>query len=64
MKRQKKRQTKTSNSVAEKKIRKIILKTGLSPGDLVMLTAAVRDLKAAHSNILVDVRTAVPDLWG
>ena len=63
MKRQKKRQTKPSNSVAEKKIRKIILKTGLSPGDLVMLTAAIRDLKAAHSNILVDVRTAVPDLW-
>jgi len=46
-----------------KKIRKVILRTSLSPGDLIMLSAAIRDLKIAHSNILVDVRTAVPDMW-
>ena len=45
------------------KIRKVILRTTLSPGDLIMLTAAIRDLKTAHSNILIDVRTAVPDIW-
>ena len=45
------------------KIRKVLLKTSLSPGDLIMLTAAIRDLKTAHSDILVDVRTAVPDIW-
>ena len=45
------------------KIRKVLLKTSLSPGDLIMLTAAIMDLKTAHSDILVDVRTAVPDIW-
>ena len=44
-------------------VRKVILRTGLSPGDLIMLSAAIRDLKAAHSNILIDVRTSVPDIW-
>ena len=44
-------------------IRKIILKTTLSPGDLIMLSSAIRDLKVAHSNILIDVRTTVPDIW-
>ena len=43
--------------------RKIILKTTLSPGDLLMLSAAIRDLKTAHSNFLIDVRTVVPDIW-
>ena len=27
-------------------VRKVILRTGLSPGDLIMLSAAIRDLKA------------------
>lgn len=54
---------KKENSKSIPKMRKIILKTALSPGDLIMLTAAIRDLKTAHSDILVDVRTNVPAIW-
>ena len=44
--------------------RKLILKCGLSPGDIVMLTAAVRDLhRAAPGKFLTDVRTPCPALW-
>jgi ADP-heptose:LPS heptosyltransferase len=45
------------------KLRKIILKCDLSPGDITMLAAAIRDLKRAHSNFLVDVQTSVPQIW-
>jgi len=51
------------NKKTSKRVRKVILKTTLSPGDLIMLSAAIRDLKAAHSDILVDVRTVVPHMW-
>ena len=45
-------------------MRKLILKCGLSPGDIVMLTAAVRDLHRAYpGQYVTDVRTACPDLW-
>lgn len=44
--------------------KKIILKSFLSPGDIVMLTAAVRDLKKAYGDqILIDVRTSCSHLW-
>jgi ADP-heptose:LPS heptosyltransferase len=44
--------------------RKLILRNHQSPGDIVMLTAAVRDLHAAHpGEFLTDVRTSCPDLW-
>ena len=44
--------------------RKIILRNFQSPGDLVMLTAAVRDLHLAHPRrFLTDVRTSCPALW-
>jgi len=44
--------------------RKIILRNFQSPGDLVMLTAAVRDLHRAHPRrFLTDVRTSCPALW-
>lgn len=43
--------------------RKIIFKNSQSPGDIVMLTAAVRDLKSSHRNILIDVRTSCGGLW-
>lgn len=44
--------------------KKIILKSFLSPGDIVMLTAAVRDLKKAHGDrFLVDVRTSCGQIW-
>jgi ADP-heptose:LPS heptosyltransferase len=45
-------------------MRKVILRNFQSPGDIVMLTAAVRDLHRAHpGEFLTDVRTSCPDLW-
>jgi ADP-heptose:LPS heptosyltransferase len=45
-------------------VRKLILKCGLAPGDIVMLTAAVRDLHRCHpGRFQTDVRTACPELW-
>ena len=44
--------------------RKLILRNFQSPGDIVMLTAAVRDLMTAHGDKFeVAVRTSCPDLW-
>jgi len=44
--------------------RKLILRNFLSPGDLVMLTAAVRDLHYHYpGRFLTDVRTSCPELW-
>ncbi|HEV8542014.1 MAG TPA: glycosyltransferase family 9 protein, partial [Verrucomicrobiae bacterium] len=46
------------------KPQKLILKSFLSPGDIVMLTAAVRDLHRCYPNRFVtDVRTPCPALW-
>jgi ADP-heptose:LPS heptosyltransferase len=43
---------------------RLILKNSLSPGDLVLLTAAVRDLHRNYPNqFLTDVRTPFPGLW-
>lgn len=43
---------------------KWILENWLSPGDIVMLTAAVRDLHRAYpGRFLTDLRTSCPDLW-
>lgn len=43
---------------------KIILESFLSPGDIVMLTAAVRDLYLAHNDkFTIDVRTSCGELW-
>jgi len=45
-------------------MRKIIFKNGFSPGDVVMLTAAVRDLHCCYpGRFATDVRTACPELW-
>jgi ADP-heptose:LPS heptosyltransferase len=45
-------------------MRKLILRSFLSPGDIVMLTAAVRDLHKCYPNrYLTDVRTPCPQLW-
>lgn len=45
-------------------VRKLILKNHLSPGDIVMLTAAVRDLHGCYpGRFLTDVRTSGADLW-
>jgi ADP-heptose:LPS heptosyltransferase len=45
-------------------MRRLILRSFQSPGDVVMLTAAVRDLHAAHpGQFVTDVRTSAEDLW-
>ena len=45
-------------------MKKLILRNFQSPGDLVMLTAAVRDLHKCYPNqFLTDVRTPCPALW-
>ena len=45
-------------------MQRLVLKAFQSPGDIVMLTAAVRDLPKAHPNrFLTDVRTSANDLW-
>ncbi len=45
-------------------MRKLILRNYQSPGDIVMLTAAVRDLHRCHpGEFLTDVRTSCPALW-
>lgn len=43
--------------------KKVIFKNGQSPGDIVMLTAAVRDLKLSHPDIQIDVRTPCESIW-
>ncbi len=45
-------------------MKKLILRNLLSPGDIVMLTAAVRDLHHAYpGRFATDVRTSCPELW-
>jgi ADP-heptose:LPS heptosyltransferase len=45
-------------------MQKLILTNFQSPGDVVMLTAAVRDLHECHPNqFLTDVHTGAPELW-
>ena len=45
-------------------MRKLILKNSQSPGDILMLTAAVRDLHLSHpGRFVTDVRTPCPALW-
>jgi len=45
-------------------MRRLILRSFQSPGDVVMLTAAVRDLHRAHpGQFETDVRTSVDPLW-
>src|SRR5204863_7154090 len=45
-------------------MRKLILKNGYSPGDIVMMTAAVRDLHLCYpKQFQTDVRSSCPDLW-
>jgi ADP-heptose:LPS heptosyltransferase len=45
-------------------MRKLVLRCFQSPGDIVMLTAAMRELHQAHpGKFLTDVRTSAPQLW-
>ena len=44
--------------------RKLILRCPLAPGDLVLLSAAIRDLHRTYPDrFLTDVRTCYPDIW-
>src|SRR5262245_4611374 len=44
--------------------RKLLLRNWLCPGDILMLTAAVRDLHLTHpGRFVTDVRTPCPALW-
>src|SRR5205085_2772718 len=46
------------------RVRKLILKNFLSPGDMLMLTAAVRDLHMTYpGQYLTDVRTSCEAVW-
>jgi ADP-heptose:LPS heptosyltransferase len=45
-------------------MRRLILKSGYSLGDIIMMTAAVRDLHRCYpGQFLTDVRTLYPELW-
>ncbi len=45
-------------------MRNLLLKSSQSPGDILMLTAAVRDLHRAHpGRFRTDVRTTAADIW-
>jgi len=45
-------------------MKKLILSNNLAPGDIITLTAAVRDLYLTHpGKFLTDVRTPCPGLW-
>jgi ADP-heptose:LPS heptosyltransferase len=45
-------------------VRRLILRNGYSPGDIVMLTAAVRDLHRGYpGQFITDVRTPCAELW-
>src|SRR5687767_15052334 len=45
-------------------MRRLILRSGFSVGDIVMMTAAVRDLHRCYpGEFITDVRTAYPELW-
>lgn len=42
---------------------KLFLTNRQSPGDILMITSAVRDLKASHPNIQINVDTTAMELW-
>ena len=42
---------------------RIFLKQTQSPGDILMLTAAVRDLKKSHPDFLINCRTSAQQIW-
>jgi hypothetical protein len=45
-------------------MKRIILKNLQAPGDVVMLTGAVRDMHGCHpGQFMTDVRTSAPELW-
>ncbi|CAA9891058.1 conserved hypothetical protein [Candidatus Methylobacter favarea] len=56
--------TRPQNVFMNKSLRKLILRCPLSPGDILMLTAAVRDLHKTHpGKFLTDIRTTCAEIW-
>jgi hypothetical protein len=43
--------------------RKIVFRNHQSPGDIIAMTRAVADLKRAHEDWQIDVRTSCPEVW-
>ena len=46
-----------------KQKRKVLFKNYQSPGDLIMLSSAIRDLKLSHPDIEIGVNTSCKELW-
>lgn len=44
-------------------MRKLILINGLSPGDILIMSCAIRDLKKAHPDFLIDVRSPCNEIF-
>lgn len=44
-------------------MRKVILRNGQSPGDILMMTVAVKELKETFPEYQVDIRTPCPEIW-
>jgi ADP-heptose:LPS heptosyltransferase len=49
--------------IRNKKSRKIILRQGQSPGDILTFTRALGDLKESFPDYKIDVRTPCPEIW-
>lgn len=54
---------KQQHSEIVKKRRKIILRQGQSPGDVITFTRSVGDLKESYPNYQIDVRSPCPEVW-
>ena len=49
--------------IRRKPIRSLFIDQGQCPGDIIMLTAAVRDIKAAYPDMRINVDTTCQELW-
>jgi len=47
----------------ESSVRKIILRQGQSPGDILTFTNAIGDMKRTYPHWLIDVRSPAPSIW-
>ena len=54
---------KMSDDIRAGKALKIIIRQGCSPGDILTLTAAVRDLKLAYPKLLINPKTSCHEIW-
>ena len=50
-------------TIRRKPVRSLFIEQGQSPGDIVMLTGAVRDIKAAYPEMRINVETTAMALW-